>query len=334
MKRVVVLGAGGYIGIPLCHELVKRGYFVTAIDRYFFGKKPDGCSILQDDIRTDWDGVLHADDTVIDLAGLSNDATAEIDENLTTEINERGAINLAIQCRNQGVRRYIYSSSASVYGHGIKPNLTEKDDPAPLTAYARSKLAVEKVLCPMASESFEPVILRNATVFGVAPRMRFDLAVNVMTMRAWKEGVIYVMGGGGQCRPFVHIDDVVKVFCEMIEMPAAKVSGQIFNVGNDVMNYTISQIATMVRHHVPTAKIHFIPDDPDKRSYHVSFRKLRELGIECNRSIEQGIVEVIRALETGVVKCDDPTTNTLGWYKTMLEWDKRISELKIDGRLL
>ena len=224
MKRVLVTGAGGYVGIPLCRDLVSRGYHVLALDRYFFGQdklgdlasNPQFELIVQDTRRLE-PQLLKGLYGVIDLAGLSNDLSAEIDPDLTRQINFEGGAAVARAAEAAGVRRYVYASSASVYGHGLKTNLVESDECRPQTLYAQSKLHVEKQLQELHGPNFEPVIFRNATIFGLAPRMRFDLAVNIMTLRAWKDRVIYVMGGGQQWRPFIHIDDVVDVLVHGLE---------------------------------------------------------------------------------------------------------------------
>ena len=342
MQRVLVTGAGGYIGIPLCSELVNRGYKVIALDRFFFGQDKFGelsrhpsVQLIVQDIRDVDVSSLENVYGVIDLAGLSNDASAEIDPELTRQINLNGGCCLAKAAKKMGVRRYVYASSASVYGHGIKTHLVESDDCRPQTLYAQSKLEVEKQLKALESPSFEPVILRNATIFGLAPRMRFDLAVNIMTLRAWKDRVIYVMGGGEQWRPFIHVNDVVQVFVRGLEADSDLVAGQIFNVGDDGMNYQIRQLAQFVLDVIPNVKVHHIPDDPDKRTYNVSFAKIKQvLGFEARIRVHEGIVEIKQALERGQISGDDPTCYTLQWYKSLLDWEKRIQSLSINGKLL
>jgi nucleoside-diphosphate-sugar epimerase len=335
MKRVIVSGAGGYIGIPLCEQLLKAGYAVTALDRYFFGvdkikkvERQTNLEIIQEDTRFVNPEIFEGADAVIDLAGLSNDASAEIDPALTTDINFRGAIRLAGISKERGVRRYVYSSSASVYGAGERLGLVESDPLHPLTKYACSKVDVEKTILPMSDDSFEVVILRNATVYGLAPRMRFDLVVNIMTMRAWKDRVIYIMGGGEQWRPLVHVHDVVEAFMLALESPAAKVSGQIFNVGSDDQNYQVQQLVHSIMDVIPNTTIHRIPDDPDKRSYNLSFKKIGEvLNFQPSRRVHEGIVEIKQALERGLVDSNDPTCFTLQWYKSIIEWTDRIRRL-------
>lgn len=341
-KHVLVTGAGGYVGIPLCRKLVASGYRVTALDRYYFGADKLGdlrgdpaVTVLVQDLRTIASEQLSDVDAVVDLAGLSNDASSDIDPRLTEEINQDAGARLAQIAKAAGVRRYVYASSASVYGHGLKEMLVEGDECRPQTAYARSKLHVEQVLSQLSSSSFETVIFRNSTIFGLAPRMRFDLAVNIMTLRAWRDRVIYIMGGGEQWRPFIHVNDVVDSIVLGLEADAALVSGEIFNVGNESQNYQIKQLAQFVMDVVPNVQVHFIPDDPDKRTYNLSFAKIREhLNFVPQISVQDGIVEIEQALDRGVVSGDDPTCYTLQWYKALIEWEQRIDRLKIDGTLL
>ncbi len=319
MKRVLVAGAGGYLGIPLCGELVKRGWHVIALDRYFFGREKLGdllnsphIELAVRDIRAIGPQHLEGVAAIIDLAGLSNDLSAEIDPSLTHQINFEGGAALARLAKNTGVRRYVYASSASVYGHGLKTSLAEADECRPQTLYAKGKLHVEQTLLGLAGNGFEPVIFRNATLFGLAPRMRFDLAVNIMTLRAWKERVIYVMGGGEQWRPFVHINDAVRVLIDGLEADAGLVAGEVYNVGDESMNYQIRQLAHFVLDVIPNVKVHHIPDDPDRRTYNLSFEKIRDkLGFEARTKVHEGIVEIKQALDRGLISGDDPTTYTL-----------------------
>jgi nucleoside-diphosphate-sugar epimerase len=342
MSKVLVSGAGGYIGIPLCTKLIERGHSVIALDRYFFGKdRINGfvgnplAAVIIDDIRDFDPKILTGVDVVVDLAALSNDATAEINSELTRSINFHGGVRLARLAKEAGVRRYVYSSSASVYGHGEREQLTEEDECHPQTLYAESKLHVEKLLGSLNDQNFETVIFRNATVFGLAPRMRFDLAINIMTLRAWKERVIYVMGGGDQWRPFVHVSDVVRALVQGAEEESKHVAGQIFNVGGDDMNYQIRRLAQFVRDVVPNTTVHMIPDDPDKRTYNVSFAKIREhLQFEPAIRVHEGIVEIKQALERGVLSGDDATCYTLQWYRSLLEWEDRIAKLSLRGKIL
>lgn len=342
MKRVLVAGAGGYVGIPLCQALLNKGYLVIALDRYFFGEdklltisKHPNIIIVKEDIRYCDVAIFKDVYAVFDLAGLSNDASAEIDPELTKSINYKGSERFIKEAKQNGVKRYIYASSASVYGAGSKEALKETDALTPQTEYAKSKVAIERVLTDLKSDSFSPVILRNATIFGLAPRMRFDLAINVMTMRAWKERVVYIMGGGEQWRPFVHVNDVVAAFVLMLESETEKIHGEIFNVGSSELNFQIKQLAQFVVDVIPNVKVHVIPDDPDKRTYNVSFEKIRKtVGYSTKIQVHEGIVEIKQALEKGVLNPDDPTCYTLQWYKSLLSWDNRIKALSYNGKIL
>lgn len=342
MAKVLVAGAGGYIGIPLCAALLERGHSVIALDRYFFGKHRLGAidanssvTVLTEDTRNVGPGHFEGVDAVIDLAGLSNDASAEINPDLTRSINYDGGCHLARIAKEAGVRRYVYSSSASVYGHGVREELTETDECRPQTLYAECKARMEDYLQSLIAPGFDVVIFRNATVFGMAPRMRFDLAVNIMTLRAWKERVIYIMGGGAQWRPFVHVRDVTRALIHGLEEDRELVAGEIFNVGSSGMNYQIQQLAQFVLDVVPNVTIHRIPDDADKRTYSLSFAKIHQrLGYQPDIRVHEGIVEIKQALERGVLIGDDPTCYTLQWYRSLLEWDRRIKELSLHGRIL
>lgn len=338
MNNVMVLGGGGYLGIPLCNELGRLGYGVACADRFYFGKYPDKGKnryTLVADIRAITPETLKGFDAVFDLAGLSNDATAEIDSTLTRDINERGGLNVIEYAQQAGVRRYIYSSSASVYGAATKLGMTEEDIVNPLTSYAKSKSQVEQHALVRKTDTFEPVILRNATAFGLSPRMRFDLAVNVMTMRAWRDGIIYIIGGGSQWRPFCSVGDIIRAFILALEAPAEKVSGQIFNVGTDCLNLTIQQVANVVHEEFPSAKMHLIPDDPDARSYNLSFKKIKDvLGFECHDSIQSAVIDIKNALINGKVDPNDPTCVTLAWYKELMAWEKRLDGLRLNGKIL
>ena len=342
MARILVSGAGGYIGVPLCRQLLAREHTVVALDRFFFGKQrltgaiqsPRLETVLAD-IRDCDPALLAGVDVVIDLAGLSNDLSAEIDPALTQSINAEGGARLARIAKQAGVRRYVYSSSASVYGHGVHDKLAETDECRPQTLYAKSKLRVEQELGELAGGGFEPVIFRNATVFGLAPRMRFDLAVNIMTYRAWKERVIYVMGGGEQWRPFVHVSDVARALVLGAESESELVNAEIFNVGSDDMNYRIGQLAQFVLDVIPNVVVHRIPDDPDKRTYNLSFGKIRQrLAFEPTIRVHEGIVEIKQALDRAVISGDDPTFYTLQWYRSLLDWERRIKDLSLQGRIL
>lgn len=298
--RVFVAGAGGYIGLALCAELIRRGHIAVALDRWFFDKEPpSACVKIDGDIRDV--ALLDGFDAVIDLAGLSNDAAGDIDPELTREINIEGAKHLALTAKRGGVAHYIYSSSAAVYGSNRKPNLTEADQCNPLTLYAESKVRVEDYLRKIADDSFHPIILRNATVFGVSKRMRFDLVVNGMVRSAWLDRKITVDGVGTQYRPFVHISDVVKTFADALDWQGP-VTKNIVSC-----NHSINDVAIAVARAFPgLTTVH--RSSVEKRSYHI---KPTIEGV----TVAEGIEEVRAALDNGEIDPHDPTAWTVSWYK-------------------
>lgn len=339
--NVLVTGAGGYVGILACERLLAKGYNVTALDRYYFGdekmnhlKKYKSLSIVKEDIRYVDLNFLKDVDAVIDCAGLSNDATSEIDSKLTVDINFNGCIRMAKGAKEHGVAKYIYSSSASVYGDGLKTSLKETDPINPITQYAKSKADCEKELLKLHDDSFCVTLFRNSTIYGVSPRMRFDLAINIMTMRAWKDKVVYVMGDGNQWRPFVHVIDVVNAFMMALESPKEKIAGETFNVGFNDQNFQIKKIAELVREVIPETKVIFVPDNPDKRNYNVNFDKIKKtFNFKPSMTIEEGIAEIRENLDSGNITPDDKTCYTLQWYQNLLEWEKRIDQLKYKNRI-
>jgi nucleoside-diphosphate-sugar epimerase len=212
--HVFVAGGAGYIGSVLVPLLLERGHRVTVLDRLYFGgtlataqaRFGEKLRVVRGDVRFIDHGLLTSVDAVVDLSGISNDPSCELEPELTRSVNVDGAKRLASAALEAGVRRYVYSSSCSVYGHGEGLGLTETSARHPVSLYARAKAEVEDFLLA-GGKGMEVCILRLATVFGLSPRMRFDLAINVMTKNAYVGRRIMVDGGGRQWRPFVHVRD-------------------------------------------------------------------------------------------------------------------------------
>jgi nucleoside-diphosphate-sugar epimerase len=199
--------------------------------------------------------------------------------------------------------------------------------------YARTKIGAEQELSRLNDEHFTVTFLRNATVYGLSYRMRFDLVINLMTLYAYKHRRLYVMGGGQQWRPLVHVSDVARAFLLIMDAPQEQVSGQAFNVGSTDQNYQIHRIAQMVRDVVPHTELEVVPDDPDKRSYNVSFEKIeRVLGFRAEKTPYEGIVEVKQALEQGRVE-DTIRTKTVHYYQYLLEAEKVLEEVSYNGKV-
>lgn len=340
MSKVMVTGAGGYIGTQLVRDLVKAGHEVTAVDRFFFGFEPisdlvknKNFKVLQKDIRDLTVAELSNQDAVCDLACLSNDPAGEIDPELTYQINRDGRIHVAEIAKKSGVNKYILSSSCSVYGQGEDPELTEKSSTNPISVYAKSTLQAEEHNLGLSDNNFSVTALRNATVFGLSTRMRFDLVVNLMTLTAFQKGRIIVMGGGLQWRPLVHLSDVSSAFQKVIVSENSKVNGEIFNIG--LSNFQIKNLAYLVREELPfPIEIDTAPDDPDKRDYNVVFEKAEKvLGFKAKTSVTEGIKEIYLALKAGKVDTGIKTV-TVQWYRNIIEAKKLLDEIVLDGRVI
>ncbi len=341
MERVLVSGGGGYIGSVLCDELLNQGYNVICLDRFFFGKEPiqqlllnPNFKIIQTDVRLVKYDLLKDVDIVLDLAGISNDPSVDLDPNLSEDINLRGTLNLSKEARLAGVKRYIYPSSCSIYGTGVNDALTETSPLNPVSLYAKLKLQTEKELLKLSSQDFCVTFLRNATVYGYSPRMRFDLIVNIMTMNAIMKHKIYVLGGGKQWRPIVHVKDVAKAFLLTMNSPIEKINGEAFNVGTNEQNYQVIQVANIVCDVLPNTQVEVIPDDADKRNYNVCFDKIQNvLGFKVTHTLYDGIAEIKQALHSSMVDPNDLKTSTVKYYRYLIDADRILQEIKLNGKL-
>jgi nucleoside-diphosphate-sugar epimerase len=340
MKSILVTGAGGYIGSTLSSMLLDAGYHVIGFDRFFFGTNSlkdlfehPNFTAVQKDIREIQPADLENVYGVCDLAALSNDPTGDLNPELTNSINHAGRVRVATLAKQVGVQRYILASSCSVYGESDGRDLDEHSEPKPLTTYARANLAAERDVLPLADGKFTVTVLRQATVFGLSRRMRFDLVINLMTLNAVQKGRIFVLGGGRQWRPIVHVSDTSRAFMQILELDSALVNGEIFNVGTT--NLQVLSLAYVVRENIPfPIDMQVVPDDPDKRNYNVSFDKIRKnLGFVPQATPADGVREVYEALKTGRT-APDPETYTVSWYKQILEAKALLDRVMINGRLL
>jgi nucleoside-diphosphate-sugar epimerase len=340
MSKVVVTGAGGYIGTQLVRDLISQGHQVLGVDRFFFGvetlaefKDNKNLNLLKKDIRDLGVADLKNYDAVFDLACLSNDPAGEIDPQLTYQINRDGRIHVAKTAKSAGVKQYVLSSSCSVYGQGDTPRLTEESPTNPISVYAKSTLEAEQHNLALADDNFTVTALRNATVFGLSTRMRFDLVVNLMTLTAFQKSRIIVMGGGEQWRPLVHLSDVSNAFITVMNSDSKKINNQIFNVGLD--NFQIKNLAYLVREQLPfPIEIDMAPDDADKRDYNVVFDKAKNiLGFEAKVDIIKGIQEIYQSLKKGIVDIG-PKTVTVQWYRNIIDAKKLIDSVSLEGRVI
>jgi len=337
--RILVTGGAGYIGSVLSRILVEKGYDVSCLDRFFFGKEAlenvsGDVNLIKDDIRWFDPEILRGVDAVFDLASLSNDPSGELDPQKTLEINYGGRVRVATLSKKYKVSTYVLASTCSVYGFQ-EGTLNEESRLNPLTTYAKANMMAERETLPLADKSFTVTALRQATVYGLSHRMRFDLAINGMVLGFFKNGKIPIMRDGKQWRPFVHVKDTSKAFARVLESDKEMVNGQIFNVGNNEQNLQIFGLAKMVAESIRLPFNFEWYGSPDMRSYRVSFDKIKEqLGYRTDYTPKEGAREVFDALKEGRLNSDDPRTITVKWYKHLLEAHKLVSDLEINGALL
>jgi nucleoside-diphosphate-sugar epimerase len=309
-RKILVIGGAGYIGSALLPKLLARGYHVRLLDLFLFGRDPianivehPNLEIIQADFRH-MDKIVHAMrgmDEVIHLGGIVGDPACSLDQELTVEVNLMGTRMIAEAAKGSGIRRFCFASTCSVYGANDQM-LDERSELNPISLYARSKLASEKVLMELADTSFSPVILRFGTVYGLSGRTRFDLVVNLLTAKAVVDGKITVTGGG-QWRPLLHVDDAAMALMKAVEAPTELVHGEVFNVGSNEQNYRLVEAAQVIQSLVVQAEIVEMGADTDFRNYRVDFTKITTmLGFIPRWTLQDGIKQVIAALESGEVK--------------------------------
>lgn len=298
--RVIVTGHDGYLGAVLVPRLLARGHEVIGLDCGYFaecqftGSMPS-IRTLRKDLRdvepADFDGI----EAVVHLGALSNDPLAELSERLTREINRDGSLAVARAAKQAGVRRFLFSSSCSVYGIGNDAPRTEDDALAPQTEYARSKIASEAAIGELADGQFSPTFLRNATAYGLSPKLRFDLVVNNLVGWAITTGEIKILSDGTPWRPLAHVDDLSDAFIAILEAEPATVHNQVFNIGQNRENYRVRDVADAVGRLIPGCRVTYAENaSPDTRSYRVDFSKVARLlpAFVPTWTVERGIAQL------------------------------------------
>jgi nucleoside-diphosphate-sugar epimerase len=303
--KLLVTGTEGYIGSLLVKELLQRGHDITGLDTGFYrdGCLYDGVKTPARSIRKDIRHVTEDDvkgfDAVIHLAELSNDPLGQHNPAITYQVNHLGSVGLARKCKQAGVKRFVYSSSCSVYGVASDQSVTEESPTNPQTAYAKCKVLVERDLATIADDDFSPTFLRNATAFGASPRMRFDIVLNNLAGLAWTIKEIKMISDGTPWRPIVHVLDICQAVACALEAPREIVHNQIFNVGDNAQNYRVREIGEIVAKVFPNCALSFGTNTADNRSYRVNFDKIntRLPGFRCRRDALAGAQELRAVFE-------------------------------------
>lgn len=327
-QRVLVAGGAGYIGSVLVPRLLERGYSVRVLDRLYFGEESlgpwrDDVELVVADVRDVPSAAFDGVDGVINLSGLSNDPTAEFNPEANWQMNALATESLARECLYRGIERYVFASSCSLYD-GLEPGMHAEDAPIrPRAAYATSKRYGEERLLELVGEGLCPVILRNGTVYGWSPRMRFDLVVNTFVKDALLAGALQLHGGGWVWRPLVDVRDCADAMIAAFEAPAEKVRGEIFNVVHS--NYQIRELAMIVSGSVQltgrSVGLVEVPALNLTRDYECANAKLsRTLGFIPRRSVLEAVSDMLERIDPeNRVFLTDPRHYNIRWLELLHE---------------
>jgi len=341
--RVLITGSEGYIGTVLVPMVMYHGYEVIGLDICYVAHRNFATGIrshplIKKDIRDVRPPDLEGFDAIIHLAALSNDPMGELNPDITDAVNHKASVSIAKFARDVGVKRFLYSSSCSIYGAGKSDLLDENATFNPLTAYARSKVDAERDISDLATGDFSPVFLRNGTAFGLSPRMRFDLVLNNLTGWGYTTGKVTLLSDGTAWRPLVHVRDISLAMIACLKAPRELIHNQAFNVGIQNANYQIRSIAEEVTKVIPDSAVTFAEGiETDNRNYNVIFDKIHTvLGDYFSPSwdIKDGIDEVYHACRIAKLTYEEfegPEYMTIKGLKKILSEDKIDDELRWKG---
>jgi nucleoside-diphosphate-sugar epimerase len=301
--RVLVTGHNGYIGSVMTGVLQGEGFDVVGLDSYLYSRCTFGPDVpdvpaLRKDVRDIELSDLEGIDAICHLAGISNDPVGDLIEDVTYEINHLASTRLARLARRAGVKRFVFSSSCSIYGASPGGVVDEESPINPVTAYGWSKIRVEEDLRSLADDDFSPVFLRNATAYGASPRLRADLVINNLVGYAVLQGTVLMKSDGSPWRPLIHIEDISRAFAAVLRAPREKIHNQVFNVAVPGENYQIRELAQLVEKTVPNSRIELAEEaGPDIRDYRVDPSKIFEAVPEFRPqwTVDAGVEEMYRS---------------------------------------
>jgi nucleoside-diphosphate-sugar epimerase len=305
---VLVIGGAGYVGCWLVRRLLEEGKNVRILDNAVYGLDPirdlltdprveylnGDCRNIQDVVKA-----VRGVSSIVHLAAIVGDPACEIDHKTTIEINYAATRMIVEVAKGHGVERFLFASSCSVYG-ATDEMMDENSKVEPVSLYGQLKVAAEQALLEAASDEFHPVLMRFATVFGLSNRPRFDLVVNLLSAKAWQDGVITIFNGE-QWRPFVHVKDLSEAVILLLNAPLRSVSRQTFNVGDNGLNHTLTEVGQVIQQIFPGTRVEMV-ENADKRNYRVSFDKIEKtLGFRCRFRLEDGVEEIKAAFDSSAI---------------------------------
>lgn len=337
--NILVTGGAGYVGSILIPSLIEDGHKIKCLDRFFFGdeylsskKFNKNLELVKDDIRWFDSKILNDIDLVFDLAALSNDPVGELDPQKTYEINHLGRVRVATLSKKMGVPQYILASSASIYGQQSQI-VDETSEVHPITTYSKANRKAEIDVLNLDDSSFTVSCMRFSSIFGVSPRMRFDISVNSMILDLFKTGKITVRGMNNQ-RPFIHIKDAVKAYHMILKTPKDKVKGEIFNVGSDDQNYKIGDLAKIIASSIDNKCELVLGDNKDFRSYEVSFKKINDvMKFKTDYTIKDCAIEMLDDLKNNKIQNLEKSI-TLKWYNQIKSDPNLFEKFQMNNKIL